>query len=270
MPAKRPAPEMMMPPLQRLLCPLVRLMIRCGVLFPAAVDMLRSLYVEIAEQELGPDQRTDSRVSLLTGVHRKEIKRQRELHPDEPPPPLVTRNAQLIATWLGAPGLTSDAGIPLPLPRSAQEGPSFESLVTSITRDVRPRAVLDDWLSQGIVTIGPDDRIRLSTEAFLPQPGRDEQLFYFARNIHDHIAAAAANVLAQDTAPFIDRSVHYDHLTPETAAALEQIGRAAIQRVLLEFNRRALSLATEEAPPGTPTRRINLGVYLFVEDEPPS
>jgi hypothetical protein len=268
MPAPRPAPEMMMLPLRRLLRPLVRLMVRCGVLCPAAIDMLRALYVEVAEEELGPAQRTDSRVSLLTGVHRKEIKRQREIPPDEPPPPLVTRNAQLIATWLGAAGFTSEAGEPLPLPRSAPEGPSFESLVTAVTRDVRPRAVLDDWLSQGIVTIGVDDRIRLSTEAFLPQPGRDEQLFYFARNIHDHIAAASANVLAQQTPPFIDRSVHYDHLTPETAAALEQAGRAAVQRVLLDFNRRALTLAAEEAPAGTPTRRINLGVYLFLEDEP--
>lgn len=257
-------------PLRRLLRPLVRLMIRCGVLFPAATDMLRSLYVDVAAEELGPDQRTDSRVSLLTGVHRKEIKRQRELPADEAVPPLVTRNAQLIATWLGAPGFTDDAGKPLPLSRSTPEGPSFESLVTAVTRDVRPRAVLDDWVSQGIVTVGADDLIRLATEAFLPQPGRDEQLFYFARNIHDHIAAASANVLAQQTPPFIDRSVHYDRLSTETAAALEQAGRAAVQRVLLDFNRQALILAAEEPPAGAPTRRINLGVYLFLEDEPPS
>lgn len=127
MPAPRPAPEMMMLPLRRLLRPLVRLMVRCGVLCPAAIDMLRALYVEVAEEELGPAQRTDSRVSLLTGVHRKEIKRQREIPPDEPPPPLVTRNAQLIATWLGAAGFISEAGEPLRSPAPPLKAPASKA-----------------------------------------------------------------------------------------------------------------------------------------------
>jgi len=267
---QRPTPDMMLTPLCRLLRPLVRLMIRCGVTFPAAADLLRGLYLEVAAVELAPDQRTDSRVSLLTGIHRKEIRRQRSLPPDEPAPPLVTRNGLLIATWLGAPGYTDETGAPLPLPRVSSGGPSFESLVKSVTRDVRPRAVLDDWLSQGIAEIGADDRIRLAASAFLPQAGRDEQLFYFSRNLADHVAAAAANVLAPATPPFLDRSVHYDRLTPEAAAELEQFGRAAAQRTLLEVNRRAMLLAETEAAPGAPTKRVNLGIFLLTEDEPPA
>jgi hypothetical protein len=264
----RPAPEMMLSPLRRLLRPLVRLAIRCGITFPVAADLLRALYIEVAGDELGPDNNTASRVSLLTGVHRKEIRRQRSLPPDSSPPPLVTRNGQLIATWLGAAQFTDPAGLPLPLPRTATDGPSFERLVTSVTRDVRPRAVLDDWLSQGIASLDADDRIHLSAAAFLPQPGREEQLFYFSRNLHDHIAAAAANVLAPGAAPFIDRSVHYDRLTPAAAAALEQFGREAAQRLLLEVNRQAMALASEEPPEGAATRRVNFGVYLLAEDEP--
>jgi hypothetical protein len=264
----RPTPDTMAAPLRRLLRPLVRLMIRCGVTFPAAADLLRALYVEVATAELGPDKLSDSRVTLLTGVHRKEIRRQRLLPADEPPPVLVTRNSQLIATWLGSPEYTDATGHPLPLPRAAPTGPSFERLVTSITRDVRPRAVLDDWASQGIVTISPDDEIRLSADAFLPRPGQEEQLFYFARNLHDHIAASAANVLAPGAAPFFDRSLHYDRLTPAAAAELERLGREAGQRVLLELNRHAMALAETEPPPGTPTRRVNIGVYLLAEDEP--
>ncbi len=272
-PTAPPAPDTMLPPLRRLLRPLVRLMIRCGVTFPAAADLLRALYVEVAGDELGPEHRSDSRVSLLTGVHRKEIRRQRTLPTDEPPPPLVTRNGQLIGTWLGAPGFTDGTGVPLALKRTADASnpaaPSFERLVTSVTRDVRPRAVLDDWLSQGIVSLDAEDRVHLSAAAFLPQPGRAEQLFYFSRNLHDHIAAAGANVLATGAAPFVDRSVHYDGLTPAAATELERLSREAAQRVLLEVNRHALLLATD-APPGTPTRRVNFGVYLLAEDERPA
>jgi 16S rRNA G966 N2-methylase RsmD len=59
----------------------------------------------------------------------------------------------------------------------------------------------------------------------------------------------------------------------EAAAILEAAGREAGMRLLVEINRRALDLI--EAPgasvaPGTPTRRVNLGVYLYIEDEPAS
>ncbi len=260
----------MLAPMRRLLRPLVRLLIRCGVTFPAAADLLRALYVEVAGEELGDDNRTDSRVSLMTGVHRKEIRRQRTLPIDEPPPLLVTRNGQLISTWLGAPGFTDGTGVPLALPRVSDDpaAPSFERLVTAVTRDVRPRSVLDDWMSQGIITVDAQDRVHLSAAAFLPQPGREEQLFYFARNLHDHIAAASANVLADGAAPFVDRTVHYDRLTPEAAAELEKLARESAQKVLLEVNRHAMRLATD-APAGTATRRVNFGVYLLAEDETP-
>lgn len=266
-PTSRPAPDSVTPHLRRLLRPLVRLMIRCGVTFPNATELMKSLFVEVAAAELGPGDRTDSRVSLLSGVHRKEIRRQRTLPQDEPAPALITRNARLIATWMGSSEFSDATGAPLPLPRSAPEGPSFDRLVTLVTRDIRPRTVLDDWLSQGIVMIDDVGRIRLLQDAFLPRPGHEEQLYYFARNVHDHIAAASANVLAASAPPFVDRCVHYDKLPFEAASAIERMGRTAAQRILLDVNKRALKLAGDEPPPGTPTRRVNFGIYLYVEDE---
>ena len=66
-------------PLARLLRPLVRLLIRSGITFPVATELLRELYVNVAENDFGlPDkEQTDSRVSLLTGIHRKEVRRLR-------------------------------------------------------------------------------------------------------------------------------------------------------------------------------------------------
>jgi hypothetical protein len=268
-----PAAETLIRPLRRLLRPLVRLLIRAGLTFPVCADLLRSLYVEVAA-EMAEDARarTDSRLSLLTGVHRKELRRLRET-PSEPDqvPPVVTLGSQVVGRWLGLPGYADAEGRPLPLPRSAAEGePSFDALVASVTTDVRPRTVLDSWLDQGIVSIGPDDRLRLNACAFIPNRAVEGQLFYFARNLRDHLAAAAANISATDTPPFLDRSLHYDRLPPEAAAKLEAASREGAQRLLLEMNRLALSLLEEgEAAPGTPTKRVNLGIYLYAEDETP-
>jgi len=264
-------------PVRRLLRPLVRLLIEGGVTFPVLADLLRSLYVEVAAAELlpTPRARTDSRISLLTGVHRKEIRRWRSETPEpEAVPAVITRTSQIIARWLHTDEYVDASGQPRPLPRlpRPEGGPSFESLVQSVTSDVRPRAVLDDWLNHGIVTVDEGDCVVLDTAAFVPRPGSAEQLFYFGRNLHDHLSAAAANVTAAGTAPFIERAAHYDNLSPATVARLEALGREAAQRLLSEYNRQVLDLLDAndrelESAPDTPRRRLNLGIYLFVDND---
>jgi hypothetical protein len=264
-------------PVRRLLRPLVRLLIQGGVTFPVLADLLRGLYVEVAAHDLlnNPRAQTDSRISLLTGIHRKEIRRWRsETHAPDAVPPVITRTSQIIARWLHADDYIDTEGRPRPLPRlpRPEGGPSFESLVQSVTSDVRPRAVLDDWLTHGIVSVDATDCVVLDTAAFLPQPGSAEQLFYFGRNLHDHLAAAAANVTATGPAPFIERAAHYDNLSPATVARLEALGREAAQRLLTDFNRQALDLLDAndrelENAPETPRRRLNLGLYLLADDD---
>jgi hypothetical protein len=50
-------------------------------------------------------------------------------------------------------------------------------------------------------------------------------LYYFGRNLHDHLAAWVANVLAAKP-PFVERSVHYDGPSAELAERLEALARA--------------------------------------------
>jgi hypothetical protein len=257
---------------RRLLRPLVRLMMQSGLTFPVLADSLRRLFVEIAANDIltDPKQRTDSRISLLTGVHRKEIRRLREMPADtEEPPDIVTLASQIVARWIGAAPFTGAGGQPRPLPRTGNGlDPSFDQLVASVTTDVRSRAVLDDLLGHGVVFMDANEHVQLNAEAFIPRPGGEEQLFYFARNLHDHVAAAVANVAAAGAAPFLDRSVHYDRLTPSQAEALRDYARVAAMRVLLDVNRRALEL-TETTPETQPAAqpaeagRVNFGVYVF-------
>ncbi len=270
-----PPPRMLLQPLRRLLRPLVRLAILSGVTFPVMTDLLRGLFVEVASRDLLTDaaSRTDSRISLLTGVHRKEIRRLRlEMPAGDVIPPVVTISSQIIALWLGAKQYSNAKGGPLVLPRlrPAEVGPSFETLVESVTTDVRPRAVLDGLLAHGIVILEPGDQVRLNQAAFIPRPGSAEQLFFFGRNLHDHIAAAVANVAASGEAKFIDSSVHYDQLTSVAAAQLMAIAQSTAAQALLDVNRAAIGLAEpagSQAVQPAVTRRVNFGIYLYTEDD---
>ena len=259
-------------PLARLLRPLVRLLVARGITFPALTDLLRELYVNVAEYDFAlPDkEQTDSRVSLLTGIHRKEVRRLRGAGaPVSAVPAVVSRTSRIIARWTADPAFTDPQGLPLPLPRIAEgSSPSFEALVAGITRDLRPRAVLDEWLDRGLAFTDAQDRIVLAEAAYVPRGDDAEgsQLYYFGRNLHDHIAASTANILGE--APrFLERAVHYDGLSSELAARLETRARELAMKVLAQANREAQA-ACKTDPGGE--HRWNFGLYVYAEGDPPA
>jgi hypothetical protein len=253
-------------PLARLLRPLVRLCIRGGMTFPALAQLLRELFVNVAEHDFALEgkEQTDSRVSLLTGIHRKEVARLRGAGaPVNETPATLSRTSAIIARWIAAPEFTDANGEPLPLPRTASgDAPSFESLVASITKDVRPRAVLDEWLDRELVTINDDGEIVLVEAAFVPRGDDDRKWHYLGRNLHDHIAAAADNV--SSTAPrFLERAVHYDGLSPKLAKRLEARSRELAIEALKVANREANRAVARDKGGSS---RWNFGIYIYCEN----
>ena len=62
-------------------------------------------------------------------------------------PDVVTLASQIVARWVGSAPFVDANGHPRPLPRTNQDepdaGPTFDTLVESVTSDIRPRAVLE-------------------------------------------------------------------------------------------------------------------------------
>ncbi|WP_117190080.1 DUF6502 family protein [Rhizobium terrae] len=253
--------------LVRILRPLVRLCLASGFTFPAFTALLRRLFIDVAEKDFAlPDkQQTDSRISLLTGIHRKDVRLLRvgELPMPSLPAP-VSRTSSIIARWLADPRYCDENGRPASLPRSAPEGArSFETLVTDVTRDLRARAVLDEWLDRGVAVIDDDDMVHLTASAIVPQNSDDARHHYFTRNLHDHAAAAIDNLLT-DPPPFFERAVHYNNLSPELAAKLESLSRDDAMELLLNLNRTAnqsVQLDTGGAA------RWTVGIYIYRTEE---
>lgn len=255
---------------KRVLRPLIRLLLSQGLTYPWLSDLLKEIYVEVADRDFRLDNKrqTDSRVSLLTGVHRKDVKRLREAVASarEITPPAVSLGAQLVARWVTDPDYLDEEGSPIPLARHASQGGprSFEALVVSVSKDIRARAVLDEWLRLGVARLDASDNVILNVDAFVPAQGYDEKVFYFGQNVHDHIAAAAANV-AGGQPPFLERSVHYDTLTPDAVRELVALSERLGMQALKGVNRRAAQLAERDAVDPAADQRVNFGVYLYTE-----
>ncbi len=246
----------------RVLRPLVKLLIGKGFTFTQLAELLKGVYVEVAEQDfpLSGKAQTDSRIHLLTGVHRKDVKRLRGQSPSRHhAPEAVTLGSQAVALWTSKPEYLDASGQPRALPRRAASGMvSFESLIESISKDIRPRAVLDEWLRLGVVVLDPDDQVKLVTAAFIPQKGEEEKLFYFAHNLHDHIASGVHN-LSGGQPPAMERSVHYSALTSEALEEIKSLAEKKGMEALHAVNARCRALSTV---PGEHTHRITFGVYF--------
>lgn len=257
--------------LRRLLRPLVKLLLHFGIGYPMFLEILKSAYVEIAERDFRIDGKpqTISRISLLTGVHRKDVKRLLEsAATDNQPPGQTMLLARLVATWLGSTDYLDTDGEPLPLPRSAknEKDKSFETLVASVSKDIRPRAILDEWLRIGVARLDEQERVCLNSDAFVPQQGFDEKAFFFGQNIHDHLAAIVHNLSASaGTQPMLERCVFYDNLTAHSATELSRYATGTAMKAIQAVNRRALELEKRDSGAPDATHRMNFGVYYFSE-----
>ncbi|WP_044874000.1 DUF6502 family protein [Pseudomonas sp. LFM046] len=268
-------PPSLLPALLHVMRPLVRLMLRKGVTYSGFAELLKGVFVDVAEHEFSLDGKppTDSRISLLTGVHRKDVKRLRAKATvkQDGLPEIVSFGAQLVSVWLNAAPFCERAGRPLPLPRLASAGGerSFDGLVAKVSKDIRARVVLDEWLRLGVVRIDDQDQVHLETMAFVPQKGFDEKAAYFRHNLHDHACAAVHN-LTESGEPFFERSVHYDSLSNSGVERLRDAVRADGMQLLIAFNQLAGDLEAKDAPEPEARKRITIGLYFYTEPNPPA
>jgi Family of unknown function (DUF6502) len=256
--------------LRQVLRPLVRLMVSNNITLPYLTEMIKSILVEVVDKDFRIDTKpaTDSRISLLSGVHRKDVNRLRreKSDPQEKTPSNVSLGAQLVAQWLGNALYADAAGQPKRLPRYISEGGavSFEALVAGINSDIRSRVVLDEWLRLGVVHIDDARLVCLNTQAFVPAKGFDEKAFYFGHNLHDHAAAATHNLLGQ-LPPFLDRSVHYTNLSKATIDKLTTQSEELGMQALLAINKTALAGSASDTDQAVDPQRMTFGIYFYSE-----
>jgi hypothetical protein len=260
-------PASLVAALRLVLRPLIRLLLAHGIRFQTFCDLAKSTYIKVAEEEFRLDskEQTDSRISLLTGVHRRDVKRLRGESPDQINLPLqASLSAQLLAIWSGQNEYLDTQGNPLPLPRLVSKGGalSFEGLVRSVSKDFRARVVLDEWLRQGIATLDKQDNVHLAIDTFVSPQGIEEKAFYFGQNIHDHLAATVHN-LTGSAPPFLERCVYYENLSAESIKEYERVAKAAGMRALHTVNRLAIELQKRDAGHANAIFRTNFGIYNF-------
>ena len=255
--------------------PLARLMIDHGVQHAQVAEMLKAVLVQESVARYGVDARevSDTRVALLTGVHRKDVKRLRAA-------PLTGRSAKqvitvpaaVIARWISEPRFLNLDQSPRTLAKSPKTGtlgePDFPALVAEVSRDVSARAVLDELLRLGAVKTLAQGQVALVDQAFVPQGSPVEQLGFLGASVGDHLSAAVHNLSpARSQTAMLDQSAFSQDLSAEQVAALHQHARQLWASVLQKFLSAATLAEQRSLTAADPKHRVRFGVYFYEQDQ---
>jgi len=258
----------------KLLRPLVRILLRNSVTFGTFSDLAKSIYVDVASEEFGVAGRkqTVSRVSILTGLNRKEVRRVKALEQpyDQGAGERYNRAARVISGWVRDPRFHDSNSNPLDLPLEAEGGKaqaSFSELVKVFSGDVPVRAILDELIRVDCVERLENGDICLKTRGYLPKTEAGEKLAILGTDVGDLIATIDHNLRSEEDR-FFQRKVAYDNLPAEVLYQLREMSAEKTQALLEEMDR-WLSMHdrdTNSTVEGRGRKRAGIGIYYFEED----
>lgn len=263
-----PAAEDALRALQQVLAPLVRLVLAAGLDYTRLAAELKPLFIEQARLELlrtGQGD-TDSAISLLSGVHRKDVRTWRTNGLGGRIAQELSISSQIFARWVQDPLYRDRRRRPRALPRSGP-APSFDTLARSVTQDVHPYTALTELLRLGLVTVKTvkgQEIIVPHQEGFVPPAGSRDLLDLFGANLADHAAAAVGNLLGQPAQ--LEQSVFAEGVTAESAQALGELARKLWAQARSDMIAEATRRYAADQGRADATYRMRFGAYYWADD----
>jgi hypothetical protein len=244
------------------------------VSFGTFADWVKWIYVDVAMKEFtikGRKQST-SRVSVLTGLSRKEVKRLQGItRPDDSGRnEKYNRAARVISAWRREREFLDADGNPSTL---SITGPwaTFSEIVRRYSGDVPVRAILDELLRIGAVEQLDNGKISLLAKAYIPEINEADKLHILGTDVAYLITTIDHNLQSDsDGKSRLQRKVAYDNLPDE---ALETFRKMSTKRaqILLENLDKWLAKHDRDVNPsvqGTGRNIAGLGIYYFEEPYP--
>lgn len=250
--------------------PLASILLKCGLTWKEFSDISKSVFVEVASDEYGINGRPTnvSRVSILTGISRKEIKRQRDLlSSNEPLVKSKTTDAtRVLSGWFQDADYVDSNAQPRLLNEHG-DSPSFEALCERYSGDIATQTLLKELLQTETIERTADGDLRVKRRFYQPAKHDDENLAWGVAMIRDVAATMNNNVFLSDGAkPRFGRKAETVRVLPATVLEFRKYLDSKGQAFLEEVD--AWLTKNEASDDARESEFVRLGVGVFaIEDE---
>lgn len=255
----------------RLLRPLVRLLLHHSVPYETFADLARWVYVDVAEKDFALENKkqTTSRISVITGLNRKEVARLQAMDVADNTEAIASFNRaeKVVTAWRHEYPKADSPSLASPLPLEGER--SFSSLVKKYSGDMPVRAVLDELLRVGVAQRTPEGKIELvAGGTILPNTEQSQTLVSnFGVDVGDFVETIAHNITTTSKPKLLQRKAWTDNLPVETLDVLRGIANQRGQAIVDEFIQHFSKFDRDITPgvEGSGRARAGFGVYFFEE-----
>jgi Family of unknown function (DUF6502) len=263
--------EVLKAAVDRLLQPLVRILLANGMAFDEFAEVAKRAYVDVAMKEFGIPGRkqTTSRVSVLTGLTRKEVQRLLKGGGDSQNKEAERyhRAARVVGGWVRDRKFLTVGGEPRVLTLEGRSR-SFSELVRRYSGDMPARAVLDELVRVGAVQRLEGGRVRLLTRAYVPSRSDVDKIGILGNDVADLVHTVGHNLDHGARAPRFQRKVMYDNLPAEVVEEFRKLSAVQAQQLLERMDSWLAKRDRDVTPSvkGAGRVRAGIGIYYFEEN----
>jgi len=190
--------------LERLLEPIVLLLLKSGITWREFADLAKVKFVEVATKEFGIRGRPTnaSRVAILTGIDRRDVRKLRFAAAEQPTVELgfISKPTQVLDGWFHDPNFLTASGQPRDLPVSEGED-SFAALVRRYTPGIPHVAMIKELRAVGAIEQLPDGRLRALKRNYIPRELTDNQIRLWGSVLQDVGTTLEHNLMRKESAP---------------------------------------------------------------------
>lgn len=251
----------------RLMRPLVRILLRNGVAYGSFMELARKVYVDVAFDDFSPKgkKQTISRVSALTGLTRKEVKRLMELQApdDSASQERFNRGIRVISGWVNDERFLDSNGKPTDLPVEGTRK-SFALLVKDYSGDIPTMAMLSMLEEAGSVRL-VEDKVRLIRHAFVPHSDPINKIQILGTDVGELVETINHNLTTEPEYLWFQRKVAYDKIDPDALPKLKKLSFNKAQALLEQLDKQYSSYELEDDSDKR-GKYISLGIYYHEKD----
>jgi len=255
--------------------PLARILLNSGVGFKEFAELAKTAFVDVATQDYGIRGRPTniSRVAVMTGLTRKEVRRLRDkIDTGEPVSQLaITPLARVLRRWFSERPYIDEAGKPIPLNFDG-EGPTFTKLVREFGGDIPPGAMRTEFKRVGAVVQDEGGRLVPTRRIARPPEGEDRVATCLLHGVYPLLSTISHNLqrpAGTDTWPQI--TAYSKPIRKSDAGRLFRISQDRLEEAAASFD--DLFVAYEslyEAPVSesdVDLTSIAVGLFYFEEHD---